>query len=223
MELIENDLAEYLNLPVETVINRAGKACETLAKKWDIKECATEDFYKNNDTYLYDELDFNANPAWLSKVHPVLRIHAKNHLDIGCGIGTLCLLKAFHNESSTGYDINESVINFARWRNNKYKYNCNFVTEMPDLSKFDLVTAIDTLEHIEDLGKFLKKLGDGLQSGALFYHSDCWGFQGQNPMHFDYSRSIEGWLKEAGFEVVTREWAIKGGFRSCALTSSLGG
>lgn len=169
----------------------------------------TKDFYKNNPTYLFDELDFNGNPNWMSKIYPVLKIQNESHLDIGCGIGTLCLLRAMQGYESTGYDTNEATINFAKFRARKYGLKVNFTTEYPDLSKYDLITAIDTLEHIEDLRNFLLRIGDLVKMDTMFYHIDTFGYQDINPMHFDHSAHISKWLEEAGFQVVTREWAIR--------------
>ncbi len=102
---------------------------------------------------------------------------------------------------------------FARFRANKLGVrNVKFTSKFPkDLSKFDLIIAIDTLEHIEDLRGFLLKLGRGMREGARFYHYDCFWEHEVSPMHFDHSKNIKQWLKEAGLVIFDDHWCVKGG------------
>ena len=208
MYLIEEDLSEYLGMPLDEVVNKAMVATKTVGEKWQEFKGCTEDFYHNNGEYLFDLLALNANANWLPKVMPVLKV-TDNHLDIGCGIGTLCLLKALQGHPTTGYDVNESVLKFARFRAKKYDYQITFTSERPDYSQYKVLTAIDVLEHIENLGEFLKDVGREVKSGTFLYHVDCFGFQDTSPMHFDHSNKINEYLEEAGFRAITKQWAMK--------------
>jgi predicted TPR repeat methyltransferase len=80
---------------------------------------------------------------------------------------------------------------------------------MPDRDKFDLVTAVDVLEHIEDLKGFLGLLGTGMKPLTRFFHQDCWWITEQYPMHFDHKDSIDQWLGEAGFRITSPTWAVR--------------
>ncbi|GAG96728.1 unnamed protein product, partial [marine sediment metagenome] len=70
-------------------------------------------------------------------------------------------------------------------------------------------TAIDTLEHIEDLHPFLLMLGKRMSRGARFYHNDDFEHQEVSPMHFDHSEHLDEWLKKAGFLIWDEHWCIK--------------
>jgi len=86
---------------------------------------------------------------------------------------------------------------------------CDFTTKLPDLSQFDLVTALGTLEHLDNLKKFVMKL-KAMKSGARFHHFDDFGDQNISPMHYNHSRGINKWLGDAGFIIFDERWAIKG-------------
>ena len=46
-------------------------------------------------------------------------------------------------------------------------------------------------------------------SNAKFYHYDCFWEHEISPMHFDHSKQIDEWLKEAGFVIFNNHWCIK--------------
>ena len=95
-------------------------------------------------------------------------------------------------------------------RNKKFGLtNVDFTTIQPKYGDFDIVTAMDTLEHIEDLQQFLLELGHGMKEGAKLYHYDVWGAQDTHPMHFDNHTKIKEWLEGAGFYVWNDQWAVK--------------
>jgi len=48
-----------------------------------------------------------------------------------------------------------------------------------------------------------------MKPDARLYHADVFGDQLTHPMHFDHSKNIDEWLKEAGFVVVDNRMAIK--------------
>lgn len=206
MDYIENDLAEYLNIPVSVIQEKALTANKRLAQEWVERK---DGIYHDNEIYLFDLLALNASSSWLPKVFPVLRTQSTNHLDIGCGIGTLCLLKTLQGHKSTGYDLNNACLDFARYRASKYALQTVFTSAPVDYSEYDLITATDVLEHIEHLDLFIREIGSQAKPGTYLYHYDCFGFQDSNPMHFDHSSHIRNWLEDAGFEVITRQWAIK--------------
>ena len=213
---ILEDLAEYLNKPVKDFVSQA-KATEQLAERWKSWSGATEEFYKDPENgllYLYDLVGFNS--AAFYKDQRMAGIKNAEHLhilDVGCGIGTILLDLSWKNKNLVGHDLSETVLDFARFRASKLgAKNVKFTSEFPEnLEKFDLIIAIDTLEHIEDLRGFLLKIGEGMKEGARLYHFDCFWEHEISPMHFDHSEHINDWLKEAGLVIFDKRWCIKGG------------
>lgn len=75
--------------------------------------------------------------------------------DIGCGQGlnTFFFLNDFPNAEISGIDLSEHGIEYAKdkWHNPRLKFECANILDY-DLSKaqYDVVTAFELLEHIED-------------------------------------------------------------------------
>ena len=210
---IWEDLAKYLGKEAKDLIPQA-IATKQLADKWKDWKGTVEEFYKDPEIgllYLYDLVGFNS--ATFYKEQRLAGIKNAEHLhilDIGCGIGTTLFELCWKNKNLVGYDISEKALDFARFRANKLgARNVRFTSEFPEIEKFDLVIAIDTLEHIEDLRSFLLKIGQGMKEGARFYHYDCFWEHEISPMHFDHSKGINEWLKEAGLVIFDQHWCIK--------------
>lgn len=212
---IQKDLAEYLGKEPKELVAQA-VATKELGDRWKDWQGTIEDFYKDPEIgllYLYDLVGFNSSVHY--KEQRLAGIQNADHLDIldiGCGIGSALLELCWKNKNLVGYDISEKALDFARFRGNKLgARNVRFTSEFPEIGNFDLVIAIDTLEHIEDLRSFLLKIGKGMKEGARFYHYDCFWEHEISPMHFDHSKHINEWLKEAGLVVFDNHWCIKGG------------
>lgn len=84
-----------------------------------------------------------------------------NHLDMGCdgGDSTFLIWHMSNGFTSYAYDLNSDAIKGAQKKYGKYsKDGLNFLSdkdEIPDLH-FDLITALEVLEHVYDEGKFLQ-------------------------------------------------------------------
>jgi 2-polyprenyl-3-methyl-5-hydroxy-6-metoxy-1,4-benzoquinol methylase len=99
------------------------------------------------------------------KAKDILALLAKRRLrleticEVGCGAGGILevLAREFPSARCTGYDISEQALALCR---PKEKANLHFLPgslPQPD-ARFDLVLAIDVLEHVEDYIGFLKEL-----------------------------------------------------------------
>ena len=207
-ETLYDDLAEFTGEDKKDVFNKAHEASSILAEKW--KEYEGNDFYRETKEYAYDLAAFNVSAGyWQTRMQPLATSQGLNVLDFGCGIGSAAFWMGFRRNKVVGYDINPYCIEFAEFRNKKFGLaNVSFTQDEPDYSQFDLVVAIDALEHIEDLESLIKKFGT-MKKGAKLYHSDAFQLVGNHPMHFDHSKNIDKWLEEAGFATFDKQWAIK--------------
>ena len=210
---LKQELAEYLGKDSKDLM-LLSTATKELANRWGDWKGTAEDFYKDpeiGELYLYDLAMFNSAESYKQqRLGSILKAENFNVLDIGCGIGTALLELSRKNHNLVGYDLNERLLDFARFRANKFgAKNITFTSTLPDLSGFDLILAIDTLEHIEDLRGFLLKLGTGMKEGAKLYHFDCFWEHESSPMHFDHSKHLDDWFKEVGLVVFNKHWCVK--------------
>ena len=213
---VDTDLSEFLNIPLKQAQNRMKRSRDTLAHMWEGRQGTVEDFYKNNEVVMMDNAAFNYVLSYFpDRLSPLLGIKGAKILDIGCGIGTASFVLAEQGNEVIGWDINKQSIDFANFKKKKYDLKGEFTQEAPDFSQFDIVVAIDVLEHIENLEEFLRTLGSGLKSGVKFYHSDY--FQRLDPqtnmvawpMHFEeHKDKLSGWLVETGFVEWDGIWCV---------------
>lgn len=97
-------------------------------------------------------------------------------LDIGCADGTTTgkIQKSFPFIKVTGLDYYKAAINFAKKTNPKIKFVVGDAHKLPFAnSSFDLVTIVETLEHLENPQKVLKETHRVLKkSGFLIIGQD---------------------------------------------------
>lgn len=126
----------------------------------------------NTETIYDDGTYLSKNPAWHEedsswKARQVDKILRKNSIDartvceVGCGAGGI--LECLANDYSTnvlfsGYEISPQAFELCKTkeRPNLHFFLGNALDEGEDL--FDVVMAIDVLEHVEDYFGFLRKL-----------------------------------------------------------------
>jgi ubiquinone/menaquinone biosynthesis C-methylase UbiE len=86
----------------------------------------------------------------------------------------------------------------------------SFTDTCPDLAEFNLVVAIDVLEHLPNLKEVLIEWGKVMKPGTEIYHVDMFeNHPTDHPMHFDYKEEIDKWFEEAGFKREALRLAVK--------------
>jgi 2-polyprenyl-6-hydroxyphenyl methylase / 3-demethylubiquinone-9 3-methyltransferase len=92
-------------------------------------------------------------------------------LDIGCGAGLLCEPLARLGAQVIGIDPAASNIAAAKLHADKghlaIDYRCTTVEEMDARERFDIVLAMEVVEHVTDVGVFLKRCTAMLKPGGL--------------------------------------------------------
>ena len=94
----------------------------------------------------------------------------KAALDVGCGAGLLCEPLARLGADVTGVDAAEENVAVARVHAASaglaVDYSCGDIAEL-GLGKFDLVCAMEVIEHVADKGAFIAALAASLKPDGL--------------------------------------------------------
>jgi SAM-dependent methyltransferase len=134
-------------------------------------------------------------------------------LDVGCGTGANLLMLSEYGDAE-GVDVSEDAIAFCRERGLD-KVKLGAAEELPyDDGTFDLVTALDVVEHMDDDLAGLKEMRRVLRPGGrvlLFVPTFMflWGLQDVVSNHRRRYRlpQLTRVLEEAGFEIERTTYA----------------
>ncbi|HSS60964.1 MAG TPA: methyltransferase domain-containing protein [Candidatus Limnocylindrales bacterium] len=129
-------------------------------------------------------------------------------LDVGCGTGTMLTYLASFGKAQ-GVDIDAEAIGYCRERGLE-DVRLGEASALPfDDSTFDLVTALDVVEHLDDDSAAFREAWRLLRPGGHLLvtvpaHRFLWGDQDEVNMHKRryVSRELRKRLVEARFEVV---------------------
>ena len=92
-------------------------------------------------------------------------------LDIGCGAGLLCEPLARLGAQLIGVDPSASNIAADRLHADKGQlsidYRCSTVEQMDGRERFDIVLAMEVVEHVSDVGLFLNRCAAMLKPGGM--------------------------------------------------------
>jgi len=92
-------------------------------------------------------------------------------LDIGCGAGLLCEPLTRLGAQVIGIDPSATNIAAAKLHADKghlsIDYRCTTVEEMDPRERFDVVLAMEVVEHVSDVGMFLSRCTGMLKPGGL--------------------------------------------------------
>jgi 2-polyprenyl-6-hydroxyphenyl methylase/3-demethylubiquinone-9 3-methyltransferase len=92
-------------------------------------------------------------------------------LDIGCGAGLLCEPLARLGAQVIGIDPSASNVAAAKLHSERghlaIDYRCTTVEEIDPRERFDIVLAMEVIEHVADVGLFLKRCAALLKPGGL--------------------------------------------------------
>ena len=133
-------------------------------------------------------------------------------LDVGCGTGANLEMLANFGEAE-GVDVSDDALEFCRLKN--LKAHKGLAEKLPFADEsFDLVTALDVVEHLDDDVSGLKEMNRVLKSGGktlIFVPAFMWlwGVQDDISNHrIRYTkRQIVERLEKAGFEIERATYA----------------
>lgn len=134
-------------------------------------------FYEELEEKWYTSLD---HPIALLRAENAVRIpwiiseigENRSVLDIGCGAGFLTNALAKEGHSVYGIDISEKSLKTAKQYDTtnsvRYEKASAYTLPYPD-QNFDVVSAMDVLEHVEDPLQLIKEASRVLKPDGLFF------------------------------------------------------
>jgi len=151
---IDTDLHEFFGITLQAAQDRIKTAIPDLAREYN----GGKDLTKSK-TVLYDTASLNYHNVYFQeRVSPLAGMKGLQILDIGCGMGTAAFILEEQGNDVVGYDIHSKAIEFCNWKKKKYELDGTFTTELPDVSKFDIIVSIGVIQTVKDLDKFLAPL-----------------------------------------------------------------
>lgn len=135
----------------------------------------------------------------------------KNALDIGCGVGEVIklIVASWKDIEVTGFDISEEAIQLAREHCPGIYFLVSDMESFESENRYDLITAIDVIEHIKDDMAAIKKINNLLNDNGILVLSlpnmmRYWSKDDERGGHYRrYSKKeIIKKLQTSGFSIV---------------------
>jgi len=103
-----------------------------------------------------------------------LPLYGKRALDIGCGSGGVCIAFAQQGAICTGLEPSATRFEWAMTRIRDHNVQVNLLPKMLEDANFhdgtfDIITATDVLEHVDDYRAVLRKMCDLLDDNGLIF------------------------------------------------------
>lgn len=175
------ELAEYMGEPPAIVAASCELGAESVAAEWNQRRLRKEsppqevlEFYRTTRSYLFDLTVFNANYPYTATLEALLE-SAKNRgftklLDFGSGIGSVGLFFARNGMQVALADISEPLQDYVAWRFKSRELKVTIINldreELPK-NTFEVVTALDVLEHLSRPANALNSIAASMKVGGL--------------------------------------------------------
>jgi len=171
VEDIAQDLVDFTHLSEETVcrlLKRDGYNARDEFADCIKREYSDHWFYMGSMYFIFENA---IHGTQLEKVITDIIAPGAKLWDFGGGAGNLSLVLAFQGYDVSFTEVNSLQKDFVKFRADKHGVKINIIDSWQQKPKntFDLVTALDVLEHIPDYRPVLDELCDSLKEGGLLW------------------------------------------------------
>ncbi len=213
------ELSEYTGLPREEVLARCLDAVAAQRRMWHEAPRESADsvvaFYDQCDAYIYELLWWHAleqgeAPIWNARLLDIARrAGASTYLDFGAGIGTNAILLSRAGLDVTIADVSSVLQRFAEWRLRRRGLAARAIDlkhATLESERYDLISAVDVLEHVPDPLATLEQLRCALRpGGTLVFDQIASSEDARRPFHLLRSKyPIRSRVRGMGYEVRER-------------------
>jgi SAM-dependent methyltransferase len=164
-----------------------------------------EILYRTEETHWWLAARRNIVLDWIRQRYPGR--HDLDMLDAGCGTG-LMLQELKELGTAEGVDISEEALQFCRKRGLENVRNADLMDLPFEAGRFDFVTALDVLEHLDDDTGALQEFRRVLKPGGRIFifapaHRWLWSLQDEVSHHKRryVARTLREAVVSAGLEV----------------------
>lgn len=225
-ETLDRDQSEYVadvmaftKTTRQQVRDRMKKGSEPLKEEWlawEKQGPMTEDriaqFYKQTTNYIYELGEWHLfvpskRESDLQLVADMKQKQPKNILDFGGGVGLMAIPLARAGFDVTLADLDGTSLDFAKFRadrhGDKLKIWKSDVEPMPPDRKYDVILALDVLEHLpkETLHQIVDKLVKLKHAKTEIIISAPFGRTAVHPMHIDLTDDTKAQVERLKTEV----------------------
>ena len=159
LEELMVDLGKFTGKTEEELVQKLMMGQRLMRDEWNKKNPknyeAIKKFYKETENYLYDLSHWHftgCRQQDIEKTAKIVLLKPKNVLDFGCGIGQPAIMIARKGIDVTLADLKSKTLDFAKYRfeTHKLKYKTweTDIEDMPPDKKYDVILALDVLEHL---------------------------------------------------------------------------
>src|SRR6187401_480355 len=166
--MAKTSTSERLSRTISSVVDKEARHFGAMAADWWDPNGSSAMLHKLNPVrlcYIRDMIDQH----WQADEHGFRPLTGKNALDVGCGAGLLAEPLARLGAKVTAVDAAPELIEVARahaeGQGLAIDYRATGVEEVG--GKFDLVTAMEVVEHVADPQQFIDSLAARLAPGGL--------------------------------------------------------
>lgn len=220
-ESIVSELAQYFDLPQNIVITTCMNATEQLAGEWRKRGPQTkeeiEKFYIDVASQIYPfEL------MWYHSMHfertsldaligmkYALKLRYRKYLDFGCGVGSHGIVFKKNGFDVTLYDISTALLDFTQWRFKIRGLDTIVINSEIEIPKnyFEMINAMDVLEHVPDPVRILRLLNSSLIIGGILCITIPEMPEPEHPLHVSYySKEIKEAMDRMGLLMIEKVW-----------------
>jgi 2-polyprenyl-3-methyl-5-hydroxy-6-metoxy-1,4-benzoquinol methylase len=197
------DIMAFTKQTHDAVRTRMKKGSVPLKEEWESWEKQgpmTDErgkaFYKQTTNYMYELGEWhlfvdNKRESDVQLVKDVVAMKPKTVLDFGGGVGLNSLMLARAGLDVTLADLESTSLQFAQFRAKRHdvklKYWRTDVEPMPPETTYDVILALDVLEHLPSavLEDTVNKLVKLKHEGTKVIMSAPFGRTSVHPMHID--------------------------------------